>query len=132
MDFYGFVRNVYTYSRFAFRFVRFACPWAAAVRGGGPKIIRKSMLKRGAQKGGSKGEHKWLEHSLFCHLLLIRIEPARSKRCLQLSTTSHKNLKCHRKCLHLGSHFGSFLKHIAERNPKSQDGWCQTTMLPKS
>ena len=30
--------------------------------GGEPKIIRKSMLKRGAQKGGSKGEHKWLEH----------------------------------------------------------------------
>ena len=100
--------------------------------GRGPKIIRKSMLKRGAQKGGSKGEHKWLEHSLFCHFLLIRIEPARSKRCLQLSTTFHKNLTYHRKCLHLGSRFGSFLKHIAERNPKSQDGWCQTTMLRKS
>ena len=112
---------MYTYSRFAFRFVRFACPWAAAVRGGGPKIIRKSMLKRGAQKGGSKGEHKWLEHSLFCHLLLIRIEPARSKRCLQLSTTFHKNLKYHRKCLHLGSHLGHFWNTLQKetQNPRT-------------
>ena len=98
-------------------------PWAAAVRGGGPKIIRKSMLKRGAQKGVSKGEHKWLEHSLFCHLLLIRIEPARSKRCLQLSTTFHKNLKYHRKCLHLGSHLGHFWNTLQKetQNPKTVD-----------
>ena len=56
--------------------------------GGGPKIIRKSMLKRGAQKGGPKGENKWLD---------VHLEWAGAVRTL--FATFHENSKYHRKCL---------------------------------
>ena len=69
MDLYRFVHSLASH---------FSMGCCSAGGGREPKIIRKSMLKRGAQKGGPKGENKWLD---------VHLEwQAQSKRCLPLST----------------------------------------------
>ena len=54
------------------------------------------MLKQGAQKGGPKGENKWLKHQ-SAHACAVQTHLA----------TFHENSEYHRKCLHFGSHFQS-------------------------
>ena len=70
--------------------------------------MRKSMLKRRCQKGGPKGENKWLD---------VYLEWAGAVQTL--FATFHENSKYHRKCLHLGSHFRSFLVPFSSLFPKS-------------
>ena len=75
--------------------------------GGAAKIIEKTILKPGTQKGGHKGENEWPE--------------PQSDRAGVVQTqfaTFCENLKFHRKCLHLGSHFRSFLVPFSCLFPK--------------
>ena len=73
---------------------------------GEPKIMRKSMLKRGTQKGGPKGENKWLD---------VHLEWAGAVQTL--FATFHENSKYHRKGLYFGSHFRSFVVPVSSLFP---------------
>ena len=66
------------------------------------------MLERGAQKGGPKGENKWLD---------VYLEWAGAVQTL--FATFHENSKYHRKCLYFGSHFRSLLVPFSRLFPKS-------------
>ena len=66
------------------------------------------MLKQGAQKGGPKGENKWLKH-----------QSDRAGSIQMQFATFHENSKYHRKCLYFGSHFRSFLVPFSRLFPKS-------------
>ena len=70
--------------------------------------MRKLMLKRGAQKGGAKGENKWLD---------VHLEWAGAVQTL--FATFHENSKYHRKCLYFGSHIRSFFVPFSSLFPQS-------------
>ena len=72
------------------------------------EIREKTMLKQGAQKGGPKGENKWLKH-----------QSDRAGSIQMQFATFHENSKYHRKYFYLGSHFRRFVVHFSSLFSKS-------------
>ena len=66
------------------------------------------MLKQGAQKGGPKGENKWLKH-----------QSDRAGTIQMHLATFHGNSKYQRKCLYFGSNFRSLWVPVSGLLPKS-------------